>query len=143
VRSTSSSEPGALLLYDGSCGLCAASVQFVLEHERRQSLRFAPLASEAGEAVRSRHAALRGVDSMIWVETSADRRERVFVRSAAALRLARYVGGPWALLALGGYLVPRLIRDAVYDAIARHRHQLVSGERCFLPPPAVRARFLA
>jgi predicted DCC family thiol-disulfide oxidoreductase YuxK len=143
VRSTSSSEPGALLLYDGSCGLCAASVRFVLEHERQQSLQFAPLQGETGEAVRARHPALRAVDSMIWVEGSTEGRERVFLRSAAALRVARYVGGPWAALAVAASLVPRFIADAVYDAIARHRHQLVSKDRCFLPPPSVRARFLA
>jgi predicted DCC family thiol-disulfide oxidoreductase YuxK len=116
-------------------------VQFVLRHERRHALQFAPLQSEIGNTVRGRHAGLAGVDSMVWVEqTSAG--ELVFTRSAAALRVARYIGGPWRLLALA-VLVPRPIRDAVYDLIARHRHRLVrEPEHCYLPPPAARARFL-
>lgn len=132
-----------LLLYDGACGLCAASVQFILRHERRHVLTFAPLESGLGRSIRGRHPELATVDSMIWVEPD-DRgeRERVFVRSAAALRAARYLGGPWRL-ALLGYLVPRPLRDAAYDFIARHRHRLTRGsERCYLPPAAARARFL-
>ena len=130
------------MLYDGTCGFCAASVQFVLRHERQHGLRFAALESDLGHAIRRRHPALAAVDSMIWVEPTATG-ERVLTRSAAALRVARYIGGPWRALALAG-LVPRPIRDAVYDLIARHRHRLVrEAEQCYLPPPAVRARFLA
>jgi predicted DCC family thiol-disulfide oxidoreductase YuxK len=131
-----------VLLYDGTCGLCAASVQFVLRHERQHSLRFAALESEQGRAVRARHPGLAGVDSMIWVEQGPSG-ERVLSRSAAALRVASYIGGPWRLAALGA-IVPRFVRDAAYDLIARHRHRIVaSPDACYLPPPAVRARFLA
>lgn len=140
MRSTSSGEP--LLLYDGSCGLCAASVQFVLRHERPHTLRFAALESDIGREIRRRHPELWDVDSMMWVEDGTEG-ERVWVRSAAALRVARYIGGPWQA-AMIAYLVPRPLRDAVYDLIARHRHRLARGpESCYLPPPAVRARFLA
>ena len=140
MRSTSSNN-APLLLYDGTCGFCAASVQFVLRHERQHGLRFAPLQSEIGDAIRARHPGLAGVDSMIWIEPTATS-ERVLTRSAAALRVARYIGGPWRALALAA-IVPRPIRDAVYDLIARHRHRLVGdAEQCYLPPPAARARFL-
>jgi predicted DCC family thiol-disulfide oxidoreductase YuxK len=141
VRFTSSNN-APLLLYDGTCGFCAASVQFVLRHERQHGLRFAALESDVGAAIRARHPALAGVDSMIWVEPTATG-ELVLTRSSAALRVSRYLGGPWRALALAS-LVPRPIRDAVYDLIARHRHRLVPGAaQCYLPPPAVRARFLA
>ena len=130
-----------MLLYDGTCGFCAASVQFVLRHERNQSLRFAGLESELGRSIRARHPELATVDSMIWVEPRPDG-ERLLVRSAAALRTARYLGGPWRL-AIVGYIVPRILRDALYDVIARHRHRFTrGGERCYIPSPAVRARFL-
>jgi predicted DCC family thiol-disulfide oxidoreductase YuxK len=131
-----------LLLYDGDCGLCAASVQFILRHEREHTLRFAPLQSDVAAGIRTRHPELQDVDSMIWVEQSPGGAERALVRSTAALRVARYLGGPWRLLALG-HLLPRRLRDAVYDLVARHRHRLVGGgSQCFLPPAEVRARFL-
>ena len=131
------------MLYDGTCGLCAASVQFLLRHERDQSLRFAALQSNLGTSIRARHPELNGVDSMIWVEPAANGSgERVLVRSSAALRAARHLGGLWRV-ALLGYVVPRVVRDAVYDFIARHRHRLTrGGEQCYVPPPSIRARFL-
>jgi predicted DCC family thiol-disulfide oxidoreductase YuxK len=132
-----------LLLYDGVCGLCAASVQLILRHERHHTLRFAPLQGELAAQVRSRHPELTGVDSMIWVEHPGDdNAERVQVRSDAALQAARYMGGPWRLAAIGRIL-PRRLRDAAYDVIARHRHKVFAEpEQCFVPPPSVRARFL-
>jgi predicted DCC family thiol-disulfide oxidoreductase YuxK len=140
VRSTSSSS-GPLLLFDGECGFCAAGVQFILRHERSHTLRFAALESDIGRAVRARHPQTHRVDSMIWVEES-EGAERVLVRSAAALRIARYLGGAWRL-AVVGYMVPRFLRDALYDLIARNRHSLSRhADQCLIPPPAVRMRFL-
>jgi predicted DCC family thiol-disulfide oxidoreductase YuxK len=132
-----------LLLYDGTCGFCAASVQFILRHERHGVLRFAPLQSELAAAIRGRHPELEGVDSMVWVENGGEGRgERVAVRSDAALEVARYLGWPWRALG-AGWLVPRGLRDAVYDLVARHRHRLFSDpEACYLPPSDVRSRFI-
>jgi predicted DCC family thiol-disulfide oxidoreductase YuxK len=130
-----------VLLYDGACGLCASSVQFILRHERQRDLRFAPLQGAFAADVRRRHPHLTTVDSMVWVESPQQRDERVYVRSTAALRAARYVGGAWALLS-AATVVPMVWRDGVYDFIARHRHRLFGNEQCFLPPPEVRARFL-
>ena len=132
-----------LLLYDGSCGMCAASVQFILRHERRQTLRFAALQSDAAAAIRARHPELEGVDSMVWIEPAGDGGgERITVRSAAVIEAAKYVGGVWRLAALG-QLLPARLRDALYDLIARHRHRVLRApDQCFLPPPSVRSRFL-
>jgi len=132
-----------VLLYDGVCGFCAANVQFILRNDPGGRLRFAPLQGAFASTVRARHPELQGVDSMVWVEPASGRdSERVFVRSAAALRAVRYLGGFWQL-ALAAALVPRRLRDAGYDLIARHRHQLAGGATCLVPGPDVRARFLA
>jgi predicted DCC family thiol-disulfide oxidoreductase YuxK len=134
---------GPVLLYDGVCGFCNASVQLVLRHDRRRTLRFAPLQGSYAEQVLAHHLDLRGVDSVVWVEPGADAAPpRVFTRSSAALRVARYLGGPWSLL-LPFWLVPRPLRDWVYDIVARNRHRLVgSAKQCLVPPPAERHRFL-
>lgn len=131
-----------VLLYDGSCSFCAASVQFILRHERRHGLEFAALQSRLGSGVRARHPEISSVDSLVWVEPAIDgRAEQALVRSAAALRIAWYLGGPWRLAALGA-LVPAVLRDAAYDAVARHRHRLRRPEQCYVPPPDVKVRFL-
>jgi predicted DCC family thiol-disulfide oxidoreductase YuxK len=135
--------PHPVLLYDGTCGFCAESVQLVLRHDRRQTLRFAALQGEFGAAVRAKHPALEWVDSIVWVDPADGHGpERVFVRSDAALRVARYLGG-WFTLARLGALVPRALRDRVYDLVARHRHRLLAtGPSCLVPSADVRGRFL-
>ena len=139
------SEQSAVLLFDGTCGLCAKSVQFVLARERRRrSLRFAALQSTFGQEVQKRHPELANVDSVIWLEPASDGRpESVHVRSDAALRTLRYVGGVWSVLGVAGRLVPALVRDRVYDLVAKHRHSLVRADpSCLLPTPEQRARFI-
>ena len=132
-----------VLLYDGACGFCAEGVQVVLRHDRRRLLRFAPLEGEFAAAVRRRHQALAAVDSMVWVEPPhGSTPERVFIRSGAGLRVAAYLGGVWRA-ALVGWLLPRPLRDALYDFIARHRHDLSNRPRCVIPQDDVRDRFLA
>lgn len=136
-------EHGApVLFYDGSCGLCHACVRFILLRDRRSTLAFAPLASAAAKALRGRHPWLDGVDALVWVDDLGDvRRERVHVRSAAVLRVAEYLGAPWSLAGLG-WLVPRVVRDAVYDLVARHRHRLTSIAACDVLPTSARHRIL-
>jgi predicted DCC family thiol-disulfide oxidoreductase YuxK len=135
----------AILLFDGTCGFCARSVQFVLAREhRKQSLRFASLQSPTGVEAKHRHPELASVDSVIWLEPAdANRDERVFVRSDAALEVMRYLGGPWVILATIGGLTPRFLRDSAYDLIARHRHELVpDAASCLLPTAEQRTRFI-
>ncbi len=134
--------PGPVLLYDGECGMCAGGVQRVLRNDHHGTLRFAPLQGTFGRAVKARHPEVDLVDSMIWVEPAGDGSERLFVRSAAGLRIAGYLGGLWNVLLLGN-LVPGSWRDTVYDFIARHRHH-IAGKRdlCLTPTADIRDRFL-
>ena len=133
---------GAVLLYDGRCGLCSRTVRFVLRHESAHTLRFAPLDGNFARAAIARHPELRDVDSIVWMEHTGTEAERAVVRSDAALRVAHYMGGPWRL-ALAGRMLPRAWRDAVYDFVARHRHRLIPGaDRCPIPAPGSESRFL-
>ncbi len=130
-----------VLLYDGACGFCARSVQFVLQREpapRRRALRFAAIEGEFGRSVRSRVAGLAGVDSVVWFDPATG---RALVRSEAALAVLHHLGGAWRVLGLVARLVPRGLRDAVYAVIARNRHR-IAGETCLVPGAAHRARFL-
>lgn len=139
------SDSSAMLLYDGSCGFCAESVQFVLEHDTRsRSLRFASLQGPTGSDIRGRHPGLETVDSVIWYEPgSPGERDVILVRSSAVLRVLRYLGGAWPMLAWLGALVPRPLRDGLYDFVARHRHKLVRGAPvCVIPGEDQRARFI-
>ncbi len=130
-----------VLLYDGVCGFCNKTVQMILDRDRRGEMRFAALQSDYGRAVVGRHPELRGVDSVVFVETARGG-ERVYVRSDAALKVADYLGGLWKLF-LAAKVVPRALRDYFYDLFARNRYRLFGkSDACMLPPPEVRERFL-
>lgn len=142
-----------VILFDGVCNLCNATVRFVIERDRRGRFRFAPLQAPAAQTLISRLADpgtapppavllsetdREGPASIILVEGS-----RAYVKSTAALRIARHLGGVYrALYAL--VLVPRFIRDAVYDFVARNRYGWF-GKRdaCMVPTPELRDRFLS
>ena len=138
-------ERPAILLYDGTCGFCAESVQFVLKHDRRRrTLRFSSLQGPTALDIRARHPELDVVDSVIWFEPGDNAQpEMVLTKSSAVLRVLRYLGGVWRPLGVLAAIVPRALRDAVYDLVARHRHRLVrGGPACVVPTPEERNRFL-
>lgn len=132
-----------VLLYDGVCGFCNQTVQMILHLDRRGTLRFAALQSDYGQRVVARHPSLKDVDSVVFVEPSTHGdEERVHVRSDAALKVVSYLGGPWKLF-LVARLLPRRLRDFLYDSFARNRYKLFGKyDSCLLPAPEVRSRFL-
>ena len=129
-----------VVLFDGVCNLCNGTVQFLIDHDKGERLRFAALQSEAGARVLQAHgrtAPTGDPDSVVLVEAG-----RVYDHSDAALRIARHLGFPWSLAAIG-WVFPRFLRDAVYRFIARNRYRWFGREEsCRVPTPALRARFL-
>ena len=131
-----------VLLYDGLCGFCDGTVRFILEHDRRGALRFATLQGDFARGVIERHAELAGVDSLVLVERGASGEERIYVRSEGALQVAKYLGGAWTL-ARGLRIVPRFLRDLVYDGFARVRYRVFGRyDACPIPSAEQRARFI-
>jgi predicted DCC family thiol-disulfide oxidoreductase YuxK len=127
-----------LLVYDGNCGFCARSVQFILRHERRHDLMFVPRDSELGKDLRRRFH-LEAVESMLWIVNG-----KAEMESGAVLNAAKYVGGFWAFLATLGSLVPAPLRNWAYRLIARNRRRLSSRiNSCLVPTLEQRARFLS
>jgi predicted DCC family thiol-disulfide oxidoreductase YuxK len=111
----SRSDP-AIVLFDGVCNLCQGTVGFLLPRDRRGRLRFASLQSDTGRRLLAEHGLDRAApDSVVLVEDG-----RAWVKSSAALRIARHLGGAWRLFALFR-VVPRPLRDWAYDVIARNR----------------------
>jgi predicted DCC family thiol-disulfide oxidoreductase YuxK len=125
-----------VIYFDGFCGLCNGFVDFVLARDRHRRFRFAPL---QGTTARARFGDPGEVDpTTILLEEDGI----VHERSTAVLRIIPSLGGAWRLIS-AFRLVPRPIRDAVYDWVARHRYGWF-GKRdaCRLPTPEERAVFL-
>ena len=129
---------GPILLFDGVCNLCNGAVQWVIAHDPDARFRFAALQSDAGRALLTLHGLpLDAVDTVVLVDDGAH-----FTKSDAALGVARRLGGAFRLAGILS-LVPRALRDAVYDWIARNRYARW-GKRaaCAVPSAELRARFL-
>ena len=131
-----------LVLYDGVCGLCNGTVRFLLAIDRRGVLCFAPLQGPTAARVLKRHALPGDVRTIVYVRNFGLKRERAHLRSDAVLRILGDVGGVWSLLLILR-LVPRFLRDSVYDWVARNRYSWFGKyDECPLPSPEQRARFL-
>lgn len=130
--------PGPIILFDGVCNLCQASVRFILAHDREAVFRFATIDSDTSRALAA-DGLLEGrsVDSVILVEGAA-----AHARSEAVIRIAARLGWPWRVLASLGIL-PLPLRDAAYDLLARNRYRWFGRKDvCPTPDGKFRDRFL-
>jgi predicted DCC family thiol-disulfide oxidoreductase YuxK len=130
---------GPVVIFDGVCNLCNATVDFLIRRDRRGVLRFTANQHEAGRQLLAGRPELGGGGSdTVYLYHEG----RLYERSEAALRIARLLGFPWSM-AWGLMLVPRFLRDGVYAWIARNRYRWFGKkETCRLPSPEERARFL-
>ncbi len=133
-----------VVLYDGDCGLCARVVQFALPRDRHDRFRFAALQSAFGRTILERHGMRTDAyDTFVVVEAPDTPGERLHLRSDGGLRLLTRLGGGWRFAA-ALRIVPRFIRDAVYDFVARRRLRFFGrADACMVPMGSARAKFLA
>jgi predicted DCC family thiol-disulfide oxidoreductase YuxK len=127
-----------VVVFDGVCNLCRRSVTFILLHERDHLIRFAAAQSAAGRALlREFDLDPENVATFVFLHGDV-----AHVRSDAALEVARHLRLPWRMVRILR-IVPRRLRDAVYDFVARHRYRWFGRrESCLVPTPDVRSRFL-
>lgn len=126
-----------IILFDGECNFCDASVQFILTRDTKAAFQFASLQSEVGQGLLKKYQVPVDIDSLVLLEG-----ERYYLKSTAALRIARQLAGLWKLM-FGIILVPRHLRDAVYIYFAKNRYRWFGKkEACMLPTVEQRSRFL-
>lgn len=127
----------AFVLYDGGCGLCHASVRFILKHEREPRFCFAALDGETARALRTRLPGRIPEDSSTVVVVDGD---EVLLRSRAFFRIGQNLRFPWRLLA-GFRVLPAFLTDLPYRLVARLRQRLWGRvDTCTLPSPEHAAR---
>lgn len=127
-----------VILFDGICNFCNSAINFVIKRDSKSKFRFATLQSEAAQGLLSaRQLSSSYLNSFVLVEG-----DKIFTRSTAALKVCRDLNGLWPLM-YGFMIVPRFIRDGVYNWIARHRYQWFGKKDiCMVPNKDVRSRFL-
>lgn len=126
-----------ILFFDGVCGLCNRVVDFVLRHDRRGVIRFAPLQGTTAQQ-RLPDRDRERLDTVVFIEDT-----RITRRSTAIVHLLSHLGGGWTAAAWLLWLIPWPLRDIGYRAVSKLRYRLFGRkETCRLPTPDERERFL-
>ena|SRR5688500_14830531 len=128
----------AIVLFDGVCNFCNASVNFIIDRDPKGYFKFGTLQSEdAKEILRSFGRPTDRLDTVILVEDG-----KLYTRSTAALRVARKLSGLWPAF-YAFIILPKFLRDPIYNFIASIRYKIWGRrEACRVPTPEDRARFL-
>ena len=131
-----------LILYDGVCAFCDASVQWLLDRDEHGVFRFAPLQGGTAEALRQRHPEIpEDIDTLVVVDTGSGE-ERVQLRADAVLRIVETLPAPWCRLRVFRVL-PVALLDLAYRVFARFRYRVFGRlDACRVPTAEERARML-
>jgi predicted DCC family thiol-disulfide oxidoreductase YuxK len=135
--------PNTIVLYDGVCGLCNRAVQFLLKRDRHDRFRFASLQSDFAATLLQRHGIDHtNLDTVYAVVNHGETNEKLLAKGDAFLFFAKVLGGVWSVSRLGR-VIPRPIRNWLYDFVAANRYRVFGkAESCMLPDPASRHKFL-
>jgi len=131
------SEVDKIVFFDGFCNLCSSSVLFIIKRDSKAQFKFSTLQSLDLREIKSKYQVATLPDSLLLID-----RNRLFVKSSAALRIAKNLDGVWPLF-YGFIIVPAPIRDWMYDLIAKNRYKWF-GKRnsCMIPTAELEARFI-
>lgn len=127
-----------VILFDGVCNLCNGAVQYVLKHDAQKQFQFASLQSNFGQQVLAKYNLSKtNFSSFILLEN-----DKIYLKSTAALLVAKQLEGAASWLYFFR-VIPTFIRDGVYNFIANNRYKWFGKQdACWLPTPALKARFL-
>ncbi|MBT0608697.1 thiol-disulfide oxidoreductase DCC family protein [Aequorivita echinoideorum] len=127
-----------IILFDGVCNLCNGAITFIIKRDKKNSFKFAALQSEIGQQLISKfNIDTQKVDSIILIDG-----EKYYEKSSAALHISKELSGAYPLL-FGFMVVPKFIRNSVYDYIAKNRFKWFGKkESCMIPTAELKAKFL-
>lgn len=127
----------AIILFDGVCNLCSGAVQFIIKRDPSAHFKFASLQSDFGQRQLERfNLDPRALHSVILIQNN-----QFYQRSDAALMISRKLVGGWPLL-YGFKILPRFLRDGIYNIIAKNRYRLFGkNDSCWIPTPDLKSRF--
>jgi predicted DCC family thiol-disulfide oxidoreductase YuxK len=127
-----------ILLFDGECNLCNHAVQFIIPRDSGAYYRFAALQSEVGEQILAQYQlSYTEMNTVILIQNG-----KIFTKSTAALKLVRHLNRMWPLLYVF-IIIPRLLRDPIYEWVARNRYKWFGRrEFCMMPSSEMKSRFL-
>lgn len=127
----------SIILFDGVCNLCNSGVQFIIKRDPQCQFKFASLQSETGQKLLTQYGIKKEIDSIVFIEM-----DKVYIKSSAVLQICRKLNGFWSCFSILR-LLPPLIRDLLYDFVAKKRYIWFGKmESCMIPTKEIKNRFL-
>jgi predicted DCC family thiol-disulfide oxidoreductase YuxK len=125
-----------IVFFDGICNLCQGSVRYLIKNDKKGVLKFASLQGNyAKDFVNETE--IQSMQSILFFDG-----KMLYKKSTAVLKLSRLLGG-WNQLLLLGYILPRFVRDWLYNIIAKNRYRWFGKkDQCMLPYEGFENRFL-
>ena len=126
----------SIVFFDGVCNLCNGAVQFILKRDKKELFKFSALQSNfANKTLPSEE--VNSLSSIILMHQGKILRE-----SDAVIAISEELGYPWKLLKIAS-IIPKFIRDKVYQLIANNRYKLFGKkDQCMIPTPELINRFI-
>ncbi len=125
-----------IVFYDGDCGFCNRTIQFILKNEKNQNLHFTAIQSDFSIEFFESHYFPKPDLSTFYYWNGRE----LFSKSTAVLHLLNQLKNRFQLLKIG-YILPKIVRDKMYDFIAKRRHKISNGF-CVIPSAENRKRFI-
>lgn len=128
-----------IILFDGVCNLCDATVQYLIKRDNKDVFRFVALQSDLGEKIINYLGIDRSeTDSIILYEPG----KAYYYKAEAAIKIAGAIGGIYKLMNVF-FILPKGLNNMVYDYVAKNRYKWYGKKtECMIPTPEMKAKFL-
>lgn len=124
-----------IIIYDGVCGFCNRSVQFILDHTPDDSIRFVSFQSDRAKPFLKKYK-IKDMNSIILIESN-----RCYSKSTAILKIAKNLDSRWRYLYYLIY-IPSFLRDTVYSLFSKNRYRIMGkNNSCRLLTPKEKEMF--
>ena len=114
-----------IILFDGECSLCNYYVQFVINRIKKQNIVFVAMKSHKGKEILKKIEAKVNIEQTILLIEN----DKIKTKSDAILEIIRKLKFPYNILTFG-YIIPRPVRDKLYQIISNNRHRIFKNNNC-------------
>lgn len=126
-----------IILFDGECNFCSFWVKYVIKRDKNDQFRFASLQSEVGNELLDQYEVNPTIDSVVYIA-----KKSCYIKSNATLHILKQLGGIRSFLFVF-IIIPKFIRDIIYDFVAKNRYKWFGKKTCELPSnPDFKNKFL-
>ncbi|MCB9360112.1 MAG: DUF393 domain-containing protein [Flavobacteriales bacterium] len=125
-----------IILFDGECNFCSFWVKYVIKRDKKDAFRFTSLQSEKGKELLQQYNLQADLSTVVLIKNQTAK-----TKSSAALHILKDLGGFYSL-GIVLIVIPKFIRDWVYDVIAKNRKKLLKNESCIFPSDQIKKKFI-